>query len=104
MTFLLETSNALSGLSTDSKVVLLALAVIFVMFVIVWRRLNTIQKLTESKSASPKAKFEQAPSPVATSSGEDEDEIAAVIAAAICAAEAENPTMRFRAVSFKRIH
>ena len=100
------------NLALGGQVVLIGLGTVFSVLILLWlclELLHFLLNIRASKADSAnKAVTLPAPAadaiPVVTESDDDEDEIAAVIAAAVYAAQADAPHSTFRAVSFKRIH
>lgn len=91
--------------STGGSTLLLGMATVFSVLIIIWISLIVLKfflhdvpmRRDAEKAAIPAPVIEV---PVATS--KNDDEIVAVIAAAIAAAEAENSGLKFRVVSFRR--
>lgn len=84
--------------------VLIGMATIFAVLCLLWACLalfNVVFSKAENGKAD-KAKAEESTAPVADVVTTNDDEIVAVIAAAIAMAEAENSELKFRVVSFKR--
>ncbi len=90
------------------QVVFIGMLTVFLVLTILWLSLELLHYLLhrgDKTKAKKEADAVAAPAPVTTvAPAGDEDEIAAVIAAAIYAAEESAPQSKFRAVSFKRIH
>ena len=95
------------------KMLIIGMGIVFAVLAILWACLELLKrcmahfsnhanetKSTEKISVAPTP----TPTPMVAPANADDDEIVAVLAAAIAAAEAEYPGLRFRAVSFKRIH
>ena len=96
------------------RMLLMGMGLVFGVLACLWLVLEIVQYFTYTlanrRVAEPKASESPAPkapaapaSPVAVAA-EDEEEIVVAIAAAIAAAQSEQPYLKFRAVSFKRIH
>lgn len=102
---------AVSGenLALGGRVVLIGIGTVFSVLILLWLCLELLhfllnlrkEKTTASETVTLPAP-EAAAVPAVTE--DDEDEFAAVIAAAVYAAQADAPHSTFRAVSFKRIH
>ena len=93
------------ALSYGGSTLLLGMVTVFAVLIVIWISLialkfflHDIPMRKEAEKAAITAPVIEAP--VATS--KNDDEIVAVIAAAIAAAEAENSGLKFRVVSFKR--
>ena len=101
-------------LSYGAGRLLIGMGIVFGVLVTLWLSLELLRLVcydlpNKKKNASnaPKAASAPAPAPAAPAAvSTEDDEIAAVIAAAIAAAQSEcgNSNSKFRAVSFKRIH
>ena len=86
------------------SMVLIGMATIFAVLCMLWACL-ALFKVVFSKSENDKAdkvKVEESTTNVVSAQANNDDEIVAVIAAAIAMAEAENSELKFRVVSFKR--
>ena len=100
------------NLALGGQVVLIGLGTVFSVLILLWLCLELLHFLlniraSKADSANKAVTLPASAAdaiPVVTESDDDEDEIAAVIAAAVYAAQAETPHSTFRAVSFKRIH
>ena len=80
--------------------VLVSLCIVLLLFNAISSRLLSGDKTVSApKKAAPVAVVAPQPAPSASN---EQEEIIAVIAAAIAAASAENPSAKFRVVSFKR--
>lgn len=97
------------------RMLLMGVGLVFGVLASLWLVLEIMQYFTYTlsgrHSAEPKASAEppatktpDAPSVSVTVGTEDEEEVVVAIAAAIAAAQSEQPHLKFRAVSFKRIH
>ena len=105
---------AVSGenLALGGRVVLIGMGTVFAVLILLWlclELLHFLLNLRKEKPADTENKAVTLPAPEAkavpvVTASDDEDEIAAVIAAAVYAAQADAPHSTFRAVSFKRIH
>ena len=95
-------------LSYGAGRLLIGMGIVFGVLIVLWLSLELLRLVCydlpnkKKASASAPAPIPAAPAVIAS----EDDEIAAVIAAAIAAAQAEcgNSSCKFRAVSFKRIH
>ena len=99
----LSSSDALSyGL----QIVLIGMATIFSVLIVIWFALILFKfafhDLPAKSAKSPKVVVNEQPAPVFVPTARQDDEIVAVIAAAIAMAESENNGLKFRVVSFKR--
>ena len=89
------------------KMVLIGMCTVFVVLILIWGCLSLFKaffhdtKNPTNKKESVAAEVAPAPVPV-TNYSQSDDEIVAVIAAAIAAAESENVGAKFRVVSFRR--
>ena len=94
--------SALFGL----KIMLIGMATVFSVLCLIWLCLSIFKSVfsrTSEKSSKPAKVDEVAPAPVAPVVTASDDEIIAVIAAAIAAAESESVNgAKFRVVSFRR--
>ena len=116
MNFLLDTtvdySKPIEGFGEQFKfgleMLLLGMAAVFAVLCIIWLSLvifrMVFHDLPGRKGNQPKAEaIPTSPAPVVPSFvGSQDEEIVAVIAAAIAMAESENNGMKFRVVSFKK--
>ena len=92
-------------LSYGGQMLLLGMGAVFAVLFIIFLCL-TVFKFVFSKNSTPKVKVETAPvvvAPKQTSSPKNDEEIVAVIAAAIAMAESESSGVKFRVVSFRRV-
>ena len=90
------------------QMLLIGMSVVFSVLLILWGALELFHLIvTKLPAALEKKRAKETPAPtepVAEIVAEDEDqEIVAVIAAAIAAANEENPAGSFRVVSFRRV-
>ena len=94
-------------LAFGGQMVLIGVSVVFAVLILLWFSLYIFKIFFHDIPSKRKANHkpvktaESASTPV-TAKQTDEDEIIAVIAAAIAAAECENPGLKFRVVSFRR--
>lgn len=111
MNFLLEMNykeplNIADALSFGGQTVLLGMATIFAVLIIIWVALAILKVFLHDLPAKKEGKAEASPEPTApvvpATAKTSDDEIIAVIAAAIAAAESESGGAKFRVVSFKR--
>ena len=103
-------------LSYGASRLLIGMGIVFGVLIVLWLSLELLRLVCydlpnkkKNASSAPKAASAPAPAPAPAAPAviaSEDDEIAAVIAAAIAAAQAEcgNSSCKFRAVSFKRIH
>ena len=101
-------------LSYGASRLLIGMGIVFGALILMWLSLELLRYFAydlpnkrKSESSAPKIVSTPASAPAAPAViASEDDEIAAVIAAAIAAAQAEcgNSNSKFRAVSFKRIH
>ena len=108
MNFLLKVDSAYSdNLLLGGKVVLIGVATVFSILAILWAFL-TLFKVVFHDMPAKKATQVAAPTPVQEAIAEpvvydtDDEEIVAVIAAAIAMAESESNGAKFTVVSFRR--
>lgn len=115
MSHLLEVTNytqPIDGftdkLAFGGQMVLIGMSVVFSVLVLLWLSLyifkiffHDIPAKKKSQVKTKKVEESASKAPVTPNQG-NEDEIVAVIAAAIAAAESENQGLKFRVVSFRR--
>lgn len=98
-------SDFADKLSFGGMMVLLGLGAVFAVLTIIWLALTIFktifQRVTSNGENKPVA-AETVPEPVPVQDNLDE-EIAAVIAAAIAMAESESNNIKFKVVSFRRV-
>ena len=87
-------------------VALIGVAVVFAVLAIIWLSLVLFKYFmhdlpSKRKATTPVKEIVEAPAPVDYASADEE--IIAVIAAAIAVAESENANLKFKVVSFRRI-
>ena len=110
MSFLLEIQldkklGFLDALTYGGQTVLLGMATVFAVLTIIWLALVLFKIFLydiPNKKAAEAATATEPAAVVPISAGSDEDEIIAVIAAAIAAAESEAGGVKFKVVSFRR--
>ena len=99
----IDTSTISGALNGGTQMLILGMLMVFAVLGIIFLALQLFHYACDffmNKSVKKEVVVE--PEPVAVVKTNDE-EIVAVIAAAIAAAENETPTARFRVVSFKRV-
>ena len=108
MNFLLEVTDYtkpvesfIDRLTFGGFMLLLGMAIIFAVLVLIWGCLAVFKLYFSKYEAKPKEVVEVPSAPV-VEVVQDDNEIVAVIAAAIAAAEAESDGTKFRVVSFRR--
>ena len=108
MNFLLEVTDYtkpvegfLDRLTFGGFMLLLGMAVVFAVLIIIWGCLSVFKLYFAKSDVKPKEVVEAPVAPVVPVVQND-NEIVAVIAAAIAAAEAESDGTKFRVVSFRR--
>ncbi len=92
-------------LSYGGQMLLLGIGAVFSVLLIIYLSL-LLFKAVFSKASKPKVKVEPTPvmpAPKQTTSATTNEEIVAVIAAAIAMAESESSGVKFRVVSFRRV-
>ncbi len=97
-------------LAYGGKMMIVGMGVIFSVLILLWFALAlfnlVFSRVSKEAKPAPAPKQEAAPivesAPVPSVASNEQDEIIAVIAAAIAAVSAENPSAKFRVVSFKR--
>lgn len=99
--------NLIAAVSVETlgfggQIVVIGIATVFAVLTILLFALKLFEIIFSgsSQKKSDAAPKEAAPAPVYAA--DDAEEIVAVIAAAIAAAEAEAPTLKFKVVSFRR--
>ena len=100
-----DVSQLGSALAFGGAILLIGMLTVFSVLVILWGCLTLFKLFFHDLPAKKKAEtksVEVAPAPVAPAPVSNDDEIVAVIAAAIAAAESECSGLKFRVVSFKR--
>ena len=90
------------------QMLLIGMSVVFSVLVILWGALELfhliVAKVTNAAEKKKAAPEEDLPAPTVTAPTDaDDDELIAVLAAAIAAAETEAPGKSFRVVSFRRV-
>ena len=93
------------ALSFGGSTLFLGMATVFAVLIIIWISLIVLKFFLHDVPMRKEAEKSAAPAPVVqapVATSKSDDEIVAVIAAAIAAAEAENSGLKFRVVSFKR--
>ena len=102
---IIETEGFLETLGFGGQMLLLGIGTVFSVLLIIWFSL-TMFKFVFAKSSTPKksAKVinEAIEEPAVTTTDASDDEIVAVISAAIAMAESESDGVKFRVVSFRR--
>ena len=99
----IDTSTLSGAINGGTQMLLLGMLMIFSVLGIIFLALQVFHYACSLFTGKADKKEEVAePEPVVTVQTNDE-EIVAVIAAAIAAAETETPNARFRVVSFKRV-
>lgn len=91
--------------STGGSTLLLGMATVFSVLIIIWISLIALKFFLHDVPAKKAAQEKAVPAPVVqtpVAPVKSDDEIVAVIAAAIAAAEAESSGLKFRVVSFRR--
>lgn len=108
MNFLLEVTDYtkpvesfLDRLTFGGFMLLLGMAIVFAVLTIIWGSL-AVFKLYFSKAESKAPVVVEEPAPVVQAPVSEENEIVAVIAAAIAMAESESDGVKFKVVSFRR--
>lgn len=90
-------------LGYGGQMVLIGMLTIFAVLCLLWLCLAIFGKVFNKTAAPKEAKLEAAPAPVEVEVyTADDEEIVAVIAAAIAMAESECENKKFRVVSFRR--
>ena len=101
---LINTKGFMETLGFGGQMLLLGMLTVFAVLAIIWLCLTIFKFAFTGVSDKPKAKIEEAPvveaAPVQIVS--QDEEIVAVIAAAIAMAESESSGLKFKVVSFKR--
>ena len=101
-----EKLSAVDALVYGLSMVLIGMATVFAVLITIWFALilfkYAFHDLPSKTAGKPKEVTEQNIAPVYVQKASENEEIVAVIAAAIAMAENENSGMKFRVVSFKR--
>lgn len=100
--------SAADKFAYGGQMLLIGMSVVFAVLLILWGSLELFHLIVTKLPAAveKKRKKNAVPAPaetVAANIPDDESEIVAVIAAAIAAANEENPAGSFRVVSFRRV-
>ena len=102
---LIQSKGFIETLGFGAQMLFLGMATVFSVLAIIWVCLTIFKFAFQEKPKSAKKVAEEAPAVVdvapVVASNQDE-EIVAVIAAAIAMAESENAGLKFKVVSFKR--
>lgn len=94
---------SLETLGFGAQVVIIGMATIFAVLTVLMFALKLFEMIfTESGKKEKEADSSAAEAALPVAAVDNTEEIVAVIAAAIAAAEAESPALKFRVVSFKR--
>ena len=91
--------------STGGSTLLLGMATVFSVLIVIWISLIVLKFFLHDVPAKKVAQEKAVPAPVVqtpVAPVKNDDEIVAVIAAAIATAEAESSGLKFRVVSFRR--
>ena len=102
---IIDTKGFIETLGFGGQMVLLGMATVFAVLAIIWVCLTIFKFAFQEKPKSNKKAVEEAPAvvePVPVARSSQDEEIVAVIAAAIAMAESENAGLKFKVVSFKR--
>ena len=101
-TKIIETKGFTETLLFGLEMVFIGMATVFSVLILLWLALTVFKLVFTKRNTSEKT--ETAPAPVAAPvvTANDDEEIVAVIAAAIAMAESESSGVKFRVVSFKR--
>ena len=95
--------NPLDALMFGGAILLIGMLTIFAVLVTIWLSLTVFKLVFHDLPAKKKATVPVSQAPVVNlRKNEDENEIVAVIAAAIAMAESEETGLKFKVVSFKR--
>ncbi len=104
-------TTILDKLGYGGQMLLIGMGTIFLVLSVLWACLEILHfmigRFTGQKGSSKQEDCQPivvTPQAVVGTSTSEEEEIVAAICAAIAAAQAEQPQLQFRAVSFKRIH
>ena len=101
-TNLIETNGSMETLLFGAQVVLLGMLTVFAVLIILWAALALFRGFFGHKSADKVVTVSE-PAPATPVASTNDEELIAVIAAAIAMAESEAPTgVKFRVVGFKR--
>ena len=100
-----ETLGFFDALAFGGQTALLGIAIVFAVLIIIWLALVLFRvflyDIPNKKSSKPSVNVEPTVAP-ATPAVSSNDEIVAVIAAAIAMAESDNTGAKFKVVSFRR--
>ena len=101
---LISTKGLTETLLFGAQMLLLGMATVFAVLAIIWFSLTVFKMVFTEKKNAPKIEMidEATNAPVSNISSSTDEEIVAVISAAIAAAEAESQGIKFRVVSFRR--
>ena len=98
-------SNPGDIISYGGQIVLIGMTMVFAVLIIIWGSITCLKYLFSHINTQPKAESNSAENNVTvvqTPASAFDDEIVAVMAAAIAMAEAESSGLKFRVVSFRR--
>ncbi len=93
--------DVIDRLTFGGSMVLIGMAVVFAVLIIIWASL-ALFKVFFTQTGEKNQKPVETPAPTVIEKAHDDNEIVAVIAAAIAAAESETNGMKFKVVSFRR--
>ena len=84
------------------QTLLIGMATVFSVLILLWLALTVFKLVFTKRNTSEKTETTPAPIAAPVVTANDDEEIVAVIAAAIAMAESESSGVKFRVVSFKR--
>ena len=102
---LIQSKGFAETLGFGAQMLFLGMATVFAVLAIIWLCLTIFKLAFQEKPKNSKAAVVEAPAAVEVApvaAANQDEEIVAVIAAAIAMAESENAGLKFKVVSFKR--
>ena len=100
---MMENQGFFATLGFGGQMFLIGMLTVFAVLGIIWLCLTAFKSIFNKSSSAPKTqKVEVQTTPAPVVKATTDEEIVAVIAAAIAAAESENTGAKFRVVSFRR--
>ena len=101
-TKIIETKGFSETLLFGLEMVLIGMATVFSVLILLWLALTVFKLVFAKKNTAEKTDVAPAPVAAPVVTANNDEEIVAVIAAAIAMAESESSGVKFRVVSFKR--
>ena len=92
----------LNKLSFGGMMLLIGMIAVFAVLMIIWAFLAAFSRLSQRKKAAKPAPKQEIKSEATHKNTADDEELIAVLTAAVHAAESENNGLKFRVVSFRK--